>query len=170
MLYDINFLSHPQNLNNDYSFTGEAIGQMYQLPQGSVQWLLGTSFYRMTGQIRDEGVYRDIGKMLHAARRGRLITSRISPQGLVAHVPVLKENKMSLMFPSWGPAAYTCYFTHAIPTPLHMHLFPYILTHEYNGRFYSHKHDNTPLATTDDWCLLLEYSMGQQYRPHLRVH
>jgi len=67
-------------------------------------------------------VYRDIGKMLHGARRGRLITSRISPQGLVAHVPVLKENKMSLTFPSWGPAAGTCYVTHTIPTPLHMHL------------------------------------------------
>ena len=64
MLYDINILPHPKNLNNDYLFTGEVIGQMDQLPQGSVQWLLGTSFYRMTGQTQGrrcvQGYWKDV--------------------------------------------------------------------------------------------------------------
>lgn len=164
MLYDINILPHPQNLNNDYSFTGEAIGQMYQLPQDSVQWLLGTSFYRMTGQIQGrrcvQGYWKDVTRSQE--RKAVNFQDFSADSGSPCPCAQRKQNVSEVSILG-SCSMYLLFYTRGIPTPLHIHLFPYILTHEYNGRFYGRKHDNTPLTTTDDWSLLLEYSTGHQY-------
>lgn len=164
MFYDINILPHPQNLNNDHLFTGEAIGQMYQPPQGSVQWLLGTSFYRMRGQTQGRRCIQGCWKDVTRSQGGTANDLQDFSAGSSSPCPwALRKPNVSEVSILVSCSMYLLFYTRAIPTLLHIHLFPYVLTHEYNGRFYSRKHDNTPLATTDDWSLLLEYPMGQQY-------
>lgn len=122
MLLAFHFLPHPQNVRSDNSiYRGSNRIDLLVPSRQSLNGYYELHLIEWQSRFQDEGVYRGIGKMLHGARKERLIIFRCYfSRDLLAYLFPGDQQKPNTFVFSISASCSNCCFMH-LPTDLHIY-------------------------------------------------